>query len=79
MTRPWRERAWRQTRGAAPIFAILLSLLVWIAIRNPNFTDPPVFLAFLKRAAPLMILAAGQLFVIISGEFDLSVGALITA
>jgi len=79
LTRPWRERAWRQTRGAAPIFAILLSLLVWIAIRNPNFTDPPVFLAFLKRAAPLMILAAGQLFVIISGEFDLSVGALITA
>jgi ribose transport system permease protein len=54
-------------------------LLVWIAILNPNFTEPPVFLAFLKRAAPLMILAAGQLFVIVSGEFDLSVGSLVTA
>ena len=32
-----------------------------------------------KRAAPLMILAAGQLFVIVSGEFDLSVGSLVTA
>lgn len=76
---PWRERAWRRVRGTAPIFVVLLGLLVWIAIRNPNFTDPPVFLAFLKRAAPLMILAAGQLFVIVSGEFDLSVGSLITA
>jgi ribose transport system permease protein len=76
---PWQERAWRGVRGTAPIFLVLIGLLIWIAIRNPNFTDPPVFLAFLKRAAPLMILAAGQLFVIVSGEFDLSVGSLITA
>jgi ribose transport system permease protein len=76
---PWWERAGRGARGAAPIFLVLLGLLVWIAFLNPNFTDPSVFLAFLKRAAPLMILAAGQLFVIVSGEFDLSVGALITA
>ncbi len=76
---PWWERARRGARGAAPIFLVLLGLLVWITVLNPNFTNPPVFLAFLKRAAPLMILAAGQLFVIVSGEFDLSVGALITA
>jgi ribose transport system permease protein len=75
----WRERLWRGALGTAPIFVVLLGLLVWIAILNPNFADPPVFLAFLKRAAPLMILAAGQLFVIVSGEFDLSVGSLITA
>ena len=76
LTVSWRERVWRGVRGTAPIFVVLLVLLVWIAILNPNFTDPPVFLAFLKRAAPLMILAAGQLFVIVSGEFDLSVGSL---
>ncbi|HYH10859.1 MAG TPA: ABC transporter permease [Thermomicrobiales bacterium] len=63
---------------AAPIFVVLAILLVWITIENPNFTEPPIFLLFLRRAAPLMILAAGQLFVIISGEFDLSVGAIIT-
>ncbi len=33
---------------------------------------------FLKRAAPLMILAAGQIFVLVVGGFDLSVGSLIT-
>lgn len=63
---------------AAPVFVVLFALFVWITIENPNFTNPPVFLIFLRRAAPLMILAAGQLFVIISGEFDLSMGALIT-
>lgn len=79
LTQPWQQRVRRGLRGSAPIFVVLLGLLVWIAVLNPNFTNPPVFLAFLKRAAPLMILAAGQLFVIVSGEFDLSVGALITA
>src|SRR5260370_25018625 len=33
---------------------------------------------FLRRAAPLAILAAGQLFVLVSGGFDLSVGSLVT-
>lgn len=72
------ERARRSVARSAPIFAVLAVLLVWIAIENPNFTEPPGFLAFLKRAAPLAVLAAGQYFVIVSGEFDLSVGSLVT-
>ncbi|MBA2276284.1 MAG: ABC transporter permease [Chloroflexia bacterium] len=72
------RRIGRALLGTAPIFVILAALLVWITIENPNFTDPPLFLLFLRRAAPLMVLAAGQLFVILAGEFDLSVGALIT-
>jgi ribose transport system permease protein len=72
------ERARKALIGTAPIFLVLLVLLVWITIVNPNFLEPPVFLAFLKRAAPLVILAAGQYFVIVSGEFDLSVGSLVT-
>jgi ribose transport system permease protein len=71
-------RAWGAVARSAPIFAVLAVLLVWIAIENPNFTEPPGFLAFLKRAAPLAVLAAGQYFVIVSGEFDLSVGSLVT-
>ena len=72
------ERLRKALIGTAPIFLVLIVLLVWITIVNPNFVEPPVFLAFLKRAAPLVILAAGQYFVIVSGEFDLSVGSLIT-
>jgi ribose transport system permease protein len=71
-------RVWQSVARSAPIFGVLAVLLVWIAIENPNFTEPPGFLAFLKRAAPLAVLAAGQYFVIVSGEFDLSVGSLVT-
>ncbi len=49
-----------------------------IAAANPFFLEPAGFLGFLKRVAPLAILAAGQYFVIVSGEFDLSVGSLVT-
>jgi ribose transport system permease protein len=60
------------------IFILLLILWVWIAIINPTFAEPGPFLAYLKRAAPLVILAAGAYFVLVSGNFDLSVGALVT-
>jgi ribose transport system permease protein len=60
------------------IFVLLGILWVWIAIINPTFAEPGPFLAYLKRAAPLVILAAGAYFVLISGNFDLSVGSLVT-
>ncbi|MFF5207779.1 ABC transporter permease [Streptosporangium sp. NPDC000396] len=65
-------------RRALPIFGVLAVLLAAIAIMNPFFLEPAGFLAFVKRAAPLVILAAGQYFVIVSGEFDLSAGSLVT-
>ncbi|MGJ6969771.1 ABC transporter permease [Streptosporangium sp. G11] len=65
-------------RRTLPILAVLTVLLVAIAAANPLFLEPAGFLAFVKRAAPLVILAAGQYFVIVSGEFDLSVGSLVT-
>ncbi|GAA5087260.1 ribose transport system permease protein [Thermocatellispora tengchongensis] len=65
-------------RRALPILAVLAVLLAAIAIANPFFLEPAGFLAFVRRAAPLVILAAGQYFVIVSGEFDLSVGSLVT-
>ncbi|HWV22631.1 MAG TPA: ABC transporter permease [Thermomicrobiales bacterium] len=81
------ERRFDESRGrqmlrplvaAAPVFVVLFGLFIWITIENPNFTNPNVFFIFMRRAAPLMVLAAGQLFVIVSGEFDLSMGALAT-
>ena len=60
------------------IFVILLILWIWITILNPTFAEPGPFLAYLKRSAPLVILAAGSYFVLVSGNFDLSVGSLVT-
>ncbi|NUP00286.1 MAG: ABC transporter permease [Nonomuraea sp.] len=66
-------------RRALPIFVVLAGLVVAIGVADPSFLEPRALLAFVKRAAPLVILAAGQYFVIVSGEFDLSVGSLVTA
>lgn len=61
-----------------PVYFILAALIVAIIANNPNFVEPTGYMNFLKRAAPLAILAAGQLYVIVAGGFDLSVGSLIT-
>jgi ribose transport system permease protein len=72
-------RAWRWARGVNPVYLIALILLVWVGIRNPVFFQPDNFLTFLQRATPLMILTAGQVFVLVSGGFDLSVGSVVTS
>ena len=69
----------RATSGSATIFALLVVVLVAITVLNPGFAEPPSLMAFLRAAAPLIVLAIGQYFVIVSGEFDLSVGALVGA
>ncbi len=73
-----RSRFLSSLASTGTIFVLLLILWVWITILNPTFAEPGPFLAYLKRAAPLVILAAGAYFVLISGNFDLSVGSLVT-
>lgn len=61
-----------------PVFVVLALLLIAVAILSPHFLQPTGYMNFLKRAAPIAILAVGQLYVINSGGFDLSQGALVT-
>ena len=68
----------RQLPQINPVYFILAALIVAIIVQNPAFVEPTGYMNFLKRAAPLAILAAGQVYVIVSGGFDLSVGSLIT-
>ncbi|MEU0488008.1 ABC transporter permease [Nocardiopsis sp. NPDC006139] len=65
--------------GTATVLLILVLIFVVIATRNPSFFEGPPLMAFAKKAAPLVILAVGQYLVIVSGEFDLSVGSLVGA
>jgi len=65
-------------RGLNFAFAIFVVLYAAIAILQPNYLEAGLFMNFLRRAAPLAILACGQLYVILSGGFDLSMGAVVT-
>ena len=69
----------RLTTGSATIFALLVVVLVVITFLNPTFARPASLMAFLRAAAPLVVLAIGEYLVIVSGEFDLSVGAIVGA
>jgi len=57
---------------------IFFALYAAIAFLQPNYLEPGLFMNFLRRAAPLVILACGQLYVILTGGFDLSMGAVAT-
>ena len=61
-----------------PIFFVLAALILAIIAMNPRFVEPFGYMNFLRGAAPLAILAAGQVYVLTSGGFDLSVGSTIT-
>ncbi len=60
--------------------AVVVFLVFYLAIGllQPNYFEAAGAMNFLRRAAPLAILAAGQIFVLVSGGFDLSVGSLVT-
>ena len=57
---------------------IFVALYAAVGVTQPFYVEPAGFLNFLRRAAPLAILAAGQVFVLVSGGFDLSMGSLVT-
>ena len=65
------------TPGGA-VFLLAIGLLVATMVANENFADPGVVVRFLGRTAPIAIAAMGQYFVIVSGEFDLSMAAVVT-
>lgn len=64
-------------RGA--VFLLLAILLIAITAYNPAFAEPSQLVRFVQRVAPIAIVAIGQYFVIVSGEFDLSMGSVVTA
>jgi len=72
------SKLWNWLRSVNPIYFVVLALLVGVAYLNPVFFEPNNFLTFLERSAPLMIMTAGQVYVLVSGGFDLSVGSIAT-
>jgi ribose transport system permease protein len=73
-----KSRALTLARKVNIAVIVLIALYLAIGIRQPIYLEPAGVMNFLRRAAPLAILASGQLFVLTSGGFDLSVGSLVT-
>lgn len=75
----WWQRALRAvTTPGGGVVVLALALLVAVIVANPSFGEPGSLMRFIGRTAPVAIAAIGQYFVIVSGEFDLSMGSVIT-
>ncbi|ANS78338.1 Ribose ABC transport system, permease protein RbsC [Serinicoccus hydrothermalis] len=81
---PWHQggtagRALRSLRtpGGA-VFVLVAVLLIAVIAANPSFGEPGSLIRFIGRTAPVAIAAMGQYFVIVSGEFDLSMAAVVS-
>ncbi len=61
-------------------FAVVVLVVLYgaVGLLQPSYLEPAGAMIFWRRAAPLAILASGQVFVLVSGGFDLSVGSLVT-
>jgi ribose transport system permease protein len=73
-----RSRAVAFARRINVAVVVLLVFYLAVGLLQPSYLEPPGIMNFLRRAAPLAILASGQIFVLVSGGFDLSVGSLVT-
>jgi len=74
-------RALRQGRLGVSIhigLVVFVALYGAIVLVQPNYLEPGLAMNFLRRAAPLAILAVGALYVILTGGLDLSVGSTVT-
>jgi simple sugar transport system permease protein len=58
----------------ATIFVVAVALFVYFAVTNSNFTTQANLVVLSQDIAPIVIIAIGEVLLLISGEIDLSVG-----
>jgi ribose transport system permease protein len=71
----------RQIRGLLPIiapFLTLLALFVFFSVTTTTFNNPVNLNNILVQVSTLAILATGMTFVLLTGEIDLSIAAMVT-
>ncbi len=61
-----------------PVYPTFFLIYIIVGALNQNYTTFDGIFQFLRRSSPTAILAVGQMFVLASGGFDLSVGSLIS-
>jgi ribose transport system permease protein len=84
MTTTAASEGWPRSRAIAVVkhfnaaVVVFIVLYAVVGVLQPSYLGPAGFMNFLRRSAPLAILASGQLFVLAAGGFDLSMSALVT-
>ena len=70
---------WAGIKKIPPVYPVFFIIFIVLGLLNHSkYQTIPGIMTFLRTAAPLAILAIGEMFVLALGGFDLSVGAIVT-
>jgi ribose transport system permease protein len=69
---------WSRLRRIPPVYPVFLAIFIAVGMLNPRYQEISGIMNFLRRASPLAILAIGEMMVLATGGFDLSIGSMVT-
>jgi len=69
---------WARIRKVPPVYPVFLVVFIAVTMLNPRYGEVRGIMTFLRRASPLAIMAIGEMIVLASGGFDLSIGSMVT-
>ena len=70
---------WAGIKKIPPVYPVFFVIFIVLGFLNPvKYQSMNGIMTFLRTAAPLAVLAVGEMFVLASGGFDLTVGAIVT-
>ena len=72
-------KIWIWIKKIPPVYPVFFIIFITLGILNPTkYQSMNGIMTFLRTASPLAVIAIGEMLVLASGGFDLSVGAIVT-
>ena len=70
---------WGWIKKVPPVYPVFFIIFIVLGLLNPiKYQSMNGIMTFLRTAAPLAVIAIGEMLVLALGGFDLSVGAIVT-
>lgn len=70
--------AWERFKKIPPVYYVFFVIFISLGFLSETYQTTNGIMAFLRRTSPLAILAIGEMMVLASGGFDLSIGSIVT-
>lgn len=69
---------WEAIKRIPPVYPVFFIIFISLGLLSESYQTTPGIMTFLRRTSPLAILAIGEMMVLASGGFDLSIGSIVT-
>lgn len=69
---------WTRLKRIPAVYPVFLVIFIIVGMLNPRYQEIDGIMNFLRRASPLAVMAIGEMMVLASAGFDLSIGSMVT-